>query len=96
MPATQTEIEFRSRRGGASQNDRLRSIFLACPGVWLAMPTLAREIGAYAVHSRVSDLRIRYGMRIETSCSVDPYTGQRHSAYRYLPFAAPLQTAGAM
>ena len=49
------------------------------------MPVLAHQIGAYAVHSRVSDLRVKFGMSIVTMSTVDRLTGQRHSAYRYLP-----------
>jgi hypothetical protein len=87
MCPTQVELQFRSTAGGQTQNDRLRAIFLKRPGQWLPMTDLGREIGAWAVHSRVADLRSKYGMKIKTLISVDPFTGQRHSAYRYVPNA---------
>ena len=65
---TQTELEFRAQGGGRTQNVRLRDYFLARPKEWIPMPELARVItetgiGA-AVHSRVADLRKKFGMII--------------------------------
>ena len=83
MRPQQCEIDFRAANGGRTQNDRLEEIFRAYPGEWLAMPWLAGEIGAYAVHSRVADLR-RRGMRIASRSTTHPGTRQRHSFYLFI------------
>jgi hypothetical protein len=78
MP-TQTELEFRSEKGGQTQNEKLRAYFEARPKQWLSMTDLGRAVNAWAVHSRVSDLRKRGGMCIwNRTALVD---GQRHSFY---------------
>lgn len=83
--SSQLELEFRAAGGGKTQNDRLRAILVARPGEWIPMVELGRLIGAWAVHSRIADLRRVHGMRIECRASVDPVTGQRLSSYRYDP-----------
>lgn len=49
---------------GATQCEQILARLELSPGGWVAMPELARLSGAYAVHSRVSDLR-RNGHAIE-------------------------------
>lgn len=53
-----------SPAAGASQCDLILGRLLLTPGLWVPMPELARVSGAYAVHSRVADLR-RRGIRID-------------------------------
>lgn len=65
-----------------TQTDRLRDYLLARPRRWCAMPRLAEEIGAYAVHSRVADLR---GQGLVVVNKIRVMRGQRWSFYRYLP-----------
>jgi hypothetical protein len=48
-----------SLSAGLSQCDRILAELQRCAGEWVAMPRLARLSGAYAVHSRVADLRKR-------------------------------------
>jgi hypothetical protein len=76
-----TQLEFTTTRAGQSQNAKLRDYLLARPNVWLPMPTLADAIDAYAVHSRIADLR-KSGMTISHKSE-----GQspRKSFYRYEP-----------
>lgn len=51
-------------RRGPTQNERVLAALVAASGEWVPMPDLVRASGAYAVHSRVSDLR-RMGHRID-------------------------------
>jgi len=62
-----TQGEFRIHNSGRSQCECILSVLQRSIGIldgWVAMPRLARESGAYAVHSRISELRKR-GHRIE-------------------------------
>jgi hypothetical protein len=65
-----------------TQTDLLRDFLLARPRRWCAMPRLAEEIGAFAVHSRVADLR-HEGLVVVNKIRV--MGGKRWSFYRYLP-----------
>lgn len=65
-----------------TQTDKLRSFLVARPRRWVAMPRLANEIGGYAVHSRVSDLRVE-GLIVVNRQRV--FRRRRHSFYRYIP-----------
>jgi len=47
-----------------SQTDKILSILILQVGEWVPMPTLWKASGAFAVHSRISDLRKR-GCTIE-------------------------------
>lgn len=47
------------KQAGNSQCDRILATLIACRGMWVAMPSLVAASGAYAVHSRISDLRKR-------------------------------------
>lgn len=88
-----TETEFRTKRNGPSQNDKLEAYFRARPGQWIDMPELARAITptgiGCAVHSRVSDLREERGMTIEQKNTF--YTEDDRpvccSRYRFTPSA---------
>ena len=44
---------------GDSQNARILAALEAAGGAWVPMPDLAAASGAYAVHSRVAELRLR-------------------------------------
>jgi hypothetical protein len=68
-----------------SQAEKLRALFLEQPGQWISMTDLGREIGAWAVHSRVADVRKRFGMTIANKTETHPETRQRLSYYRYDP-----------
>jgi hypothetical protein len=78
--ATETQLEFSVSSGPRTQNGRLRELFLARPGEWLSMVELGQAIGAWAVHSRVADLR-RQGLAIENRIEVAA-DGKRLSYYR--------------
>lgn len=54
-----------SRKAGNSQCDLVLRTLEDSPGEWISMTTLARLSGAYAVHSRISDLRKKRGLNIE-------------------------------
>jgi hypothetical protein len=59
------------------------------PGEWVAMPTLARlapEGMHFAVHSRIAELRRRFGMDIRNKVEVAKDTGSRvrHSFYMFI------------
>jgi len=84
---TQSELTFRSQYPPDTQNGRLAAILAKHPGEWLPMTDLGREIGAWAVHSRVADLR-RLGMAIEHKNERRTNLwGVRscHSYYRFVP-----------
>lgn len=49
---------------GTSQCDLIMDVLIVEQGKWVGMPTLAHFSGAYAVHSRVAELRKR-GHQIE-------------------------------
>lgn len=51
--------EYEAAKRGESQADRILNRLTLCIGDWVEMPELARVSGAYAVHSRVADLRKR-------------------------------------
>ena len=67
------------KKAGSSQCDRIRRALEAQQGLWVPMPLLAAESGAYAVHSRVSDLRKR-GFTIEHKST--RFGSQVQSSYR--------------
>ena len=70
-----------------SQTELLRDLLLSQPGQWVPMPKIAATIGAYAVHSRIAELRSDTGMHIlNRQCVID---GKRHSFYRYDPPESP-------
>lgn len=52
------------RRRGPSQEERVLARLRQSAGQWVSMPALAAASGAYAVHSRISDLR-RRGYQVE-------------------------------
>lgn len=52
-----TQTEFNITNAGESQNTRILKHLTANKGAWVAMPKLSEVSGAYAVHSRISDLR---------------------------------------
>lgn len=58
-----TQTEFRLKSRGPSQCDKIRD-HLAASSRWVPMPELWRVSGAFAVHSRISDLR-KQGWNIE-------------------------------
>jgi len=93
----ETQLQFQADQAampkGASQNVALRDYFLAHPDVDIAMPILAKiitetGIGA-AVHSRVNDCRLKFGMNIINT--VRRRDGKSQSWYRYVPGSAATQ-----
>lgn len=82
---TSNQLEFTLAHRGASQNDRLRAYLEDRPNRWIPMPELGRAIGAWAVHSRISDLRTKFGMRIDHRSRRDAVTGQHLPEYRFSP-----------
>jgi len=86
MPTATTERAFRASGGGLSQNQKLKAIFLSRPNEWISMTYLGSQIGAWAVHSRVSFLRRKHGMNIESDVQREEGVKTvRVSQYRYVP-----------
>lgn len=85
MPTVE-QLTFEQAALGNTQNARLLRIFRARPNEWIPMPELAELIGAYAVHSRVADLRTKHGMTIRTRTEG---TQPRKSFYMYEPEGSP-------
>lgn len=79
-----TQREFRAANGGASQCDRIQAALEQARGEWVAMTELWRVSGAFAVHSRVADLRKR-GHCIEHK-NARQADGVVHSFYRLNPW----------
>lgn len=71
--------EFTSQGGGLSQADKVLQCLANFRTTWVPMVGLASYSGAYAVHSRVSDLRKR-GHKIEHKN--ERHGKQIHSFYR--------------
>jgi hypothetical protein len=63
-----------------SQAAAILARLMETPGIWVPMPELAALSGAYAVHSRISDLRKR-GYHIETKVVC---RRPKHSFYRII------------
>ena len=63
-----------------TQVERILAVLTQRHGQWVPMPELARESGAYAVHSRISDLR-KDGWVIETK--IERVRGRRTQASYY-------------
>ena len=74
-----TQLQFEIDRPAKSQSSAVLKYLTACKGEWIEMPTLVGYSGAYAVHSRVSDLR-REGHSITNM--VDRSTKPYKSFYR--------------
>lgn len=55
---------YEATGAGLSQADRILAKLREAAGGWVQMPQLVQASGAYAVHSRIADLRKR-GLRIE-------------------------------
>jgi hypothetical protein len=70
-------IQKSTRR--VSQRDRILARLNETPGVWVPMPELVECSGAYAVHSRISDLR-KDGHTIDQHSRIKD--GIVHSSYR--------------
>lgn len=81
---TQTELPFHATKNGQSQAAKLERIFRDNPNRWLSMTELGQQIGAWAVHSRVADLR-RRGMTIENRTKRDNRSNQTISYYMFIP-----------
>ena len=84
----ETQIEFQIAGNGGSQCDRIERVLRDRAGEWVPMPDLWRASGAFAVHSRISDLR-RRGLAIEHRNERKSADGSTHSFYR-LTAAEPL------
>jgi len=80
--------ETRQEATPGTQNARLMEIFRSRPNQWIPMPEIASEISAYAVHSRVADLR-RLGWTVVNRQERPGGKGPRLSYYRYEPPQAP-------
>ena len=71
----------------SSQADKILAELQRRPGVNVPMPDLARVSGAYAVHSRIAELRKR-GHVIKNEIDHDPFGPAKHSYFRLLPGGA--------
>ena len=86
MNAPTLQDEHQAATSGDTQNERVLNCLIEHAGSWVAMPVLWRASGAFAVHSRISDLR-RLGHTIDHRCEVR-FEGARrinHSFYRLNP-----------
>lgn len=61
---TQLELDYRRHASGQTQKQKILRELLRMFGEWVEMPVLWRVSGAFAVHSRIADLR-RDGFEIE-------------------------------
>jgi acyl dehydratase len=77
-----TQAQYRTE-SGPTQTDRLAAILQERAGRWVSMTRIGRDIGAWAVHSRIADVRRRYGYTIINRQR--KIGGVRHSFYKYLP-----------
>lgn len=72
-----------------TQADRIQEHLVAHPFQWIPMIELGELVGAWAVHSRIADVRRRLALsgrgRVENRQKVSEYTKQRMSWYRYVP-----------
>lgn len=75
-----TQAKFKARAGDRSQCAKILAKLEAHRGQWVPMPDLWRASGAFAVHSRIADLRLR-GHDIENDEQRAP-DGTRTSFYR--------------
>jgi hypothetical protein len=73
------QLEFQSRTGGGTQCDNILAALQSRRGQWVPMTDLWRASGAFAVHSRIADLRKR-GHAIEHRN--EHHEGVVHSFYR--------------
>jgi hypothetical protein len=73
------QTTFEASGSGPTQNDRILTRLCQAVGEWVSLPDLVACSGAYAVHSRVADLR-KAGYVIEQE-SVRR-AGKVHSFYR--------------
>ena len=48
-----------------SQADIVLGVLQQFQGKWVAMPLLSDASGAYAIHSRISELRMKRGLKID-------------------------------
>ena len=72
-----------------TMNDRLEAFLRANPGVWLDGHRLAAVAGYAAFRTRVSDLRLQRGLRIENR--VRRFPDYTVTEYRYVPAVDPQQ-----
>lgn len=79
--STLTQTEFRTTDYGRTQNERCLNRLIESRGRWVPMPELARVMGGYAVHSRISDLRAD-GHIIDQM--IKRTSGSTHSFYKLL------------
>ena len=75
------QTQYTNAQLGVSQCDLILRELQSTPGRWVAMPTLCAVSGAYAVHSRVADLR-KQGHNIEWRG--EHLDGSIHSFYRII------------
>ncbi|MCL5098508.1 MAG: helix-turn-helix domain-containing protein [Candidatus Omnitrophica bacterium] len=78
----QQQLEFRATQGGNSQCDRILARLRRSVGGWIPMPELWKASGAFAIHSRICDLRTR-GFEIEHKNERQP-DGRIQSFYRLM------------
>lgn len=69
--------------GPSTFRDRLAEHFKARPGVWLNGLDLAKQFGAYAWRTRVSECRTQLGMNIENR--IRRVGKVKVSEYRWVP-----------
>lgn len=72
-----TQSEHAASGAGTSQCGAILALLEAAGGDWVPMPNLAHDSGAFAVHSRVAELRKR-GHEIEQQSKRD---GRRVLSY---------------
>ncbi len=73
------QLEYIASDSGASQCEIALWLLKRHVGDWVAMPDIARAMGGFAVHSRVSDLR-KAGHMIDHKN--ERAEGRTHSFYR--------------
>ena len=80
-----TERQDRTKPKRISQVNKLAEMFADHPNQWIDMTTLGTRINAWAVHSRIADLRRTRQWNVENRIQTCKMTGMRLSFYRYVP-----------
>lgn len=75
----ESQLEFQVSGVAKGQNALLLECLTLRRGQWVPLPLLVDIVGAYAIHSRASDLR-RLGYNVENRR--ERHDGQVHSFYR--------------
>lgn len=77
LPAAQVGAAAKRLRE-TSQCGKILRVLIDAKGEWVSMPALVLVSGSYNIHSRIDELRHRFGYKIEnhTDVSVRPHVSK--------------------